>query len=335
MAPLTRARAGPTHVPNKLMEEYYTQRASAGLIITECSMITPDTSAFYGEPGLYTPEQLAAWKKITDSVHGKGGKIFMQIWHAGRAAHPDHNNGAPTVAPSALKIEGTVHTKNGKVENALPRELDVSEIPKIVEIFAVAAKNAVTVAGFDGVEVHAANGYLIDQFLRDGSNKRTDKYGGSLENRSRFLDEVLTAVVAQIGADKVGVRFSPLNSYNSMVDSNPVALSEQVAKVAQKHNLAYVHVMRGDFFGVQKADVVPIFRKNFKNILIANMGYTKDEANEIIAAGQADAVTFGNAFLANPDLPTRFEKNAELNKPDPATYYSGEEKGYTDYPFLA
>ncbi|KAJ3212413.1 hypothetical protein HDU83_005781 [Entophlyctis luteolus] len=335
MAPLTRSRAGPAHIPNKLMEEYYTQRASAGLIITECSMIAPDTSAFYAEPGLYTSEQLAEWKKITDSVHAKGGKIFLQIWHAGRAAHPDNNNGAPTVAPSAIKIEGTIHTKNGKVEQAVPRELDISEIPKLVELFAVAAKNSVTVAGFDGVEVHAANGYIIDQFLRDGSNKRTDKYGGSLENRARLLDEVLAAVVAAIGADKVGVRFSPFNSYNSMIDSDPAALSEHVAKVSQKHNLAYVHVMRGDFFGVQKGDVLPIFRKNFKNTLIANMGYTKDEANAAIAAGEVDAVSFGNAFLANPDLPARFEKNAELNKPDSASFYTDGAKGYTDYPFLA
>ncbi|KAH9143318.1 hypothetical protein AeRB84_012670, partial [Aphanomyces euteiches] len=332
MAPLTRTRAGPTHVPNDLMKEYYTQRASAGLIITECSMILPNTSAFYGEPGVYTQEQLLKWKEITDSVHAKGGKIFMQIWHGGRAAHPDCNDGAENVAPSAIVIEGEVHTPKGKVPNVQPRELRLDEIPAIVQAYATAAKNSIEVAGFDGVEVHGANGYLIDQFLRDGSNKRTDQYGGSLENRTRFLSEVLEAVTAAVGADRVGIRFSPLNSYNSMVDSDPAALSEAVAKISQKFNLAYLHAMRADFFQAQKGDVVPIFRQHFKNTLIVNMGYTKDEANAGIAAGLFDAVAFGTSFLANPDLPARFENGAELNAPDSATFYTPGAKGYTDYP---
>ncbi|RLO11129.1 hypothetical protein DYB28_007924 [Aphanomyces astaci] len=334
MAPLTRTRAGPTHVPNALMAEYYAQRASAGLIVAECTMIAPNTSAFGGEPGLYTSDQFAGWKRVTDAVHAKGGKIFLQIWHGGRAAHPDHNDGHENVAPSALIIEGEVHTSKGKVPNVLPRALTEVEIAEIVQQFATAASNAINEAGFDGVEIHGANGYLIDQFLRDGSNHRTDGYGGSLENRTRFLSEVVDAVTKAVGADKVGIRFSPLNSYNSMLDSNPEALSEQLAKISQQFNLAYVHVMRADFFQAQKGDVVPIFRHHFKNVLIVNMGYTKDEANEAIANGLVDAVAFGTAFLANPDLPARFAQGAELNAPDSATFYTGDAKGYTDYPFL-
>ncbi|CAK4779641.1 unnamed protein product [Aphanomyces euteiches] len=302
LAPLTRARAGPTHVPNDLMKEYYTQRASGGLLITECTMIAPGTT-------------MLKWKEITDAVHAKGGKIFAQIWHAGRAAHPDLNDGAEIVAPSAIAVEGTIHTPNGKVPNVQPRQLGVEELPANVQTFAMAAKNSIELGGFDGVE-------------------RTDEYGGSLENRTRFLSEVLEAVTAAVGADRVGIRFSPLNSYNSMVDSDPAALSEAVAKVAQKHNLAYFHVMRADFDQVQTGDVVPICREHFNNTLIVNMGYTKDEANAGIANGLFDAVAFGTSFLANPDLPARFEKGAELNAPDPSTFYVGGAKGYTDYPFL-
>ncbi|KAH9116655.1 hypothetical protein AeMF1_009443 [Aphanomyces euteiches] len=301
LAPLTRARAGPTHVPNDLMKEYYTQRASGGLLITECTMIAPGTT-------------MLKWKEITDAVHAKGGKIFAQIWHAGRAAHPDLNDGAEIVAPSAIAVEGTIHTPNGKVPNVQPRQLGVEELPANVQTFAMAAKNSIELGGFDGVEVHAANGYLIDQ----STSART----------------MLEAVTAAVGADRVGIRFSPLNSYNSMVDSDPAALSEAVAKVAQKHNLAYFHVMRADFDQVQTGDVVPICREHFNNTLIVNMGYTKDEANAGIANGLFDAVAFGTSFLANPDLPARFEKGAELNAPDPSTFYVGGAKGYTDYPFL-
>ncbi|KAF0708099.1 hypothetical protein As57867_006435, partial [Aphanomyces stellatus] len=238
------------------------------------------------------------------------------------------------VAPSAIVIDGEVHTAKGKVPNVVPRALREDEIPAIVKQFATAAKNSIDVAGFDAVEIHAANGYLIDQFLRESANTRTDKYGGSLENRSRFLVEVIEAVTAAVGSDKVGIRFSPLNSYNSMKTADPLGLSEHVAKISQKYNLAYVHVMRADFFQAQTGDILPIFRKHFKNTLIANMGYTKDEANKSIAAGEVDAVAFGTGFLANPDLPTRFAKDAELNAPDAATFYVGGAKGYTDYPAL-
>ncbi|KAH9110796.1 hypothetical protein AeMF1_014526 [Aphanomyces euteiches] len=339
MPPHTRIRAGPTHVPNDLMKEYYAQRASAGLIIAECSMIAPKTSAFYGEPGVYTQEQLVAWKSITDAVHAKGGKMFMQIWHSGRAAHPIYNDGAENVGPSAIAIDTDITNPLGfadeKLANATPRPLDIAELHALAQLYATAAKNCVDVAGFDGVEIHAANGYLIDSFLRESDNTRTDQYGGSLENRTRFLSDVLGAVTAAIGADKVGIRFSPLNSYNSMKTDDPLAFSEAVAKLSQQFDLAYVHVMRDDFFRLQKADVVPIFRQHFKNALIVNMGYTKDEANAGIAAGLFDAVTFGTPFIANPDLPLRFQLDAPLNTPDTSTFYVGGANGYTDYPFLS
>ena len=333
MAPLTRTRAGYEHLPNALMAEYYALRASAGLIITECTMITPNTSAFAAEPGVYSAEQIEAWKLTTDAVHAKGGKIFMQIWHAGRAAHPDLNGGAPTFSASAIAINGDVHTQNGMVPHVAPQELSVEQIQVIVQEFAQAAKNAIA-AGFDGVEVHAANGYLIDQFLRDGSNKRSDAYGGSFENRARFLSEILTAVSAAIGADRVGVRLSPLNSYNGMIDSDPIALIDYLSKHLNSFNLAYLHLMRADFFQAQKGDVMTVARANYKGVLIGNMGYSGDEAQQAIKDGLLDAVAFGTGFLANPDLPARLKAGAALNAPDASTFYTPGEKGYTDYPTM-
>ncbi|TDR32600.1 alkene reductase [Hydromonas duriensis] len=333
MAPLTRARAGFEHIPNDLMAEHYAQRASSGLIVTECTMIAPNISAFAAEPGIYSDEQIAGWKKVTDAVHAKGGKIFMQIWHAGRAAHPLLNGGIEPVAPSALAIQDEVHTPEGKKPHAVPRELQVNEMPAIVAAFAQAAKNAIA-AGFDGVEVHAANGYLLDEFLRDGANKRTDNYGGSLENRARLLFEVLTAVTAAIGSDRVGVRISPLNSYNSMVDSDPVALTTFLAQRLNEFNLAYLHLMRADFFQAQHGDVVTPAREHFKGTLISNMGYSAEEAEQAIAEGKVDAVAFGTAFLANPDFPARVKAGAPLNAPNPATFYTPGAEGYTDYPVM-
>lgn len=334
MAPLTRARASLTHVPSDLMKEYYTQRASAGLIIAENTMIAPNTSAYIAEPGVYTPEQLDAWKEITDAVHAKGGKIFVQICHAGRTAHPDNNQGIESVAPSAIAVEGETHTLQGKKPFALPRALSLDEIPAIIDQYATAAKNAIQVAGFDGVEVHSGNG-LVDQFLRSSANTRTDQYGGSLQNRARFLTQVLQAVTDAVGADKVGVRFSPLGSFYSMKDEDPIALSEYVAKLSQEFNLAYVHIHRSDILGLQKGDIVPIFRQHFSNTLISNIDYTKDTANEAIEAGQIDAVAFGRLFIANPDLPERFKQDASLNTPDETTFYGPGAKGYTDYPALS
>ncbi len=333
MAPLTRTRAGFEHLPNALMAEYYGQRASAGLIIAECTMIAPHTSAFAAEPGIYSDEQIEGWKLTTKAVHDKGGKIFLQIWHAGRAAHPDLNGGAATYSASAIAIDDVVHTANGKVPHVVPQELSVEQIQQIVQQFAQAAKNAIA-AGFDGVEVHAANGYLIDQFLRDGANQRSDAYGGSFENRARFLSEVLTAVCEAIGSDRVGVRLSPLNSYNSMKDSNPIGLIDYLSKHLNSFNLAYLHLMRADFFQAQTGDVMPVARANYQGVLIGNMGYSGAEAEQAIKDGLLDAVAFGTGFLANPDLPARLREGAALNAPDQSTFYTPGAKGYTDYPTL-
>ena len=333
LAPLTRNRAEAGHLPTDLMTEYYAQRATGGLLITECTMVMPGTSAFIHEPGIYNETQIAAWKKVTTAVHAKGGRIFMQIWHAGRAAHPDINDGVPTVSSSATAIEGDIQTLAGKVPHAVPHALTADEISTIVAAFSQGAKNAMA-AGFDGVEVHGANGYLIDQFLRDTPNQRTDSYGGSLENRTRFLFEVLTAVTSAIGADKVGLRLSPLNSFNSMKDSDPLAFIGFLAEKLNAFKLAYLHVMRADFFGVQKGDALAVARAKYQGVLVGNMGYTAEEAEEAIAAGKLDAVAFGTAFLANPDLPARIQIKAPLNVPDQSTFYTQGAKGYTDYPTL-
>lgn len=333
LAPLTRTRADSGHMPNALMAEYYAQRASGGLLITECTMVMAGTSAFVNEPGIYNDAQIAAWKVVTDAVHAKGGRIFMQIWHAGRAAHPDINDGLPTVSSSAHAVEGDIHTPKGKVPHAVPTALKAEDIPAIVAAYAQGAKNAIA-AGFDGVEVHGANGYLIDQFLRDGANRRTDAYGGPIENRARFLFEVLTAVTAAIGADRVGLRLSPLNSYNSMKDSDPLGWMAYLAEKLNAFKLAYLHVMRADFFQAQHGDVMPVARAHYQGVLIGNMGYSGDEAEAAIAAGKLDAVAFGTAFLANPDLPARLQAKAALNAPDSNTFYTPGPKGYTDYPTM-
>lgn len=330
LAPLTRTRAGVEHMPNDLMAEYYSQRATGGLLITECTMVMPNTSAFVAEPGIYSQEQIEGWKKTTAAVHAKGGRIFLQIWHGGRAAHPDLNGGQASVSSTAVPIEGEINTLAGKVPHASAHALTEAEIPAIVAAYAQGAKNAIE-AGFDGVEVHGANGYLIDQFLRDGANKRTDGYGGTMEKRARFLFEVLTAVTAAIGADRVGLRLSPLNSFNSMVDSDPIALMGYLADRLNAYKLAYLHVMRADFFGVQKRDVMKVARDNYKGVLIGNMGYTPEEAEQAITAGKLDAVAFGTSYLANPDLPERIKAGAALNTPDSSTFYTSGAKGYTDY----
>jgi len=333
MAPLTRARAIDHH-PNELMAEYYSQRASAGLLITECTMVTPETSSFGNDPGIYSDEQIAGWKKVTDAVHAKGGRIFMQIWHAGRAAHPLLNGGRECVAPSAIAIEDETHTPEGKKPYTVPHALTKSEITDIVEDFRKGAANAIA-AGFDGVEVHGANGYLIDEFLRESANQRTDEYGGSLENRCRFLREVLDAVTAEIGSERTGLRLSPLNSFNSMKESDPVSWIKYLGDMLNKYHLAYLHVMRADFFGLQKADVIPAVREVYNGHLMVNMGYSAEEAATLISQNGADSVAFGTAFLANPDLPERIKAGAELNQPDPATFYTSGPEGYTDYPTMS
>ncbi len=335
MAPLTRCRADADHNPTPLMAEYYAQRASAGLIIAEATMVMEGNSSFWMEPGIYSEAQVKGWKTVTDAVHAKGGQIVLQLWHGGRACHPLLNNGAQPVAPSAIPITGDeVHTPEGKKPYVTPSELRDDEIPGIVAGFKKAAENA-KAAGFDGVEVHGSNGYLLDEFLRDGANKRSGSYGGSIENRARLMLEVLDAAISVWGADRVGLRISPLNSYNSMIDSDPVALTTYIAEQTSARGLAYLHVMRSDFFQQQTGDVMTPARAAFKGVLVGNMGYTADEADKAIASGQLDAVAFGVPFLANPDLPARIASKAELNAPDAARFYSPGPKGYTDYPALS
>jgi N-ethylmaleimide reductase len=335
MAPLTRCRADADHNPTPLMAEYYAQRASAGLIIAEATMVMEGNSSFWMEPGIYSDAQIQGWKVVTDAVHAKGGQIVLQLWHGGRACHPLLNGGAQPVAPSAIPITGDeVHTPEGKKPYVTPRELRDDEIPGIVAGFKKAAENA-KAAGFDGVEVHGANGYLLDEFLRDGANKRTGPYGGSIENRARLMLEVLDAVISVWGANRVGLRISPLNSYNSMLDSDPVAITTYIAQQCSARGIAYLHVMRADFFQAQQGDVMTPARAAFKGVLVGNMGYAADEAEQAIASGQLDAVAFGVPFLANPDLPARIASKAELNVPDAARFYSPGPKGYTDYPALS
>jgi N-ethylmaleimide reductase len=331
MAPLTRSRTEGNHIPTAMMAEYYGQRASAGLIIAEATMVAQGNSAFIAEPGIYSPEQVAGWKKVTDTVHAKGGKIFLQLWHGGRACHPNLNQGQETVAPSAIAIQGDIHTPQGKVSHVVPRALKDEEIPGIIETFRKAAQNAKE-AGFDGVEIHGANGYLLDQFLRDSSNKRQGPYGGSLENRAKLLLQVTDAAISVWGAERVGVRISPLNSYNSMKDSDPVGLTLYVAQQLNQRKIAYLHLMRADFLGLQSGDVVTPAREGFKGVLVGNMGYTPSEAHEAVGKKILDAVAFGHHYVSNPDLVACIEKNIPLVEPDASTFYTPGPKGYIDYP---
>ncbi len=334
MAPLTRCRADENHVPTDLIAEHYAQRATGGLLIAEATMAIEGNSAFWREPGIYSDAQVEGWKKVTDAVHAEGGKIFLQIWHGGRACHPALNDGKQPVAPSAIAITNTdVHTPEGKQNYTEPRALGDAEIPTIIEGFVKAAENAKR-AGFDGVEVHGANGYLLDEFLRDGSNLREGPYGGSVENRARLLLEVIEAVSKVWGADRVGVRLSPLNSFNSMKDSDPVGLMTWLSQKLSDFGLAYLHLMRADFLGEQQMDVVTPVREHYKGNLIVNMGYSPQEAQQVVSEGIADAVAFGVPFIANPDLPRRIKEGAELNQADPKTFYTQGREGYNDYPFL-
>ncbi|MFN5194757.1 MAG: alkene reductase [Cyanobacteriota bacterium] len=332
MAPLTRCRAEEGHVPGPLRAEHYGQRASAGLIVAEATMAMEGNSAFWHEPGIHNQAQIEGWRLTTEAVHRAGGRIVLQIWHGGRACHPLLNGGRQPVAPSAIAIAGDeVHTPEGKQPYVVPRELTDAEIPAIVEGFRQAARNAMA-AGFDGVEVHGANGYLLDQFLRDGTNRRSGPYGGPLEHRARLLLEVLEAVAAE--TPLMGLRLSPLNSFNDIADSDPIGLTTWLARRLNDLPLAYLHMMRADFLGRQQGDVLTSVREHYRGVLVATTGYTASEAEAAIAAGAVDAVAFGTAFLANPDLPERFRRGAPLNAPDPATYYSPGPAGYTDYPAL-
>lgn len=336
MAPLTRNRAGEGGVPHDLNVVYYSQRATAGLIVTEATPISPMAHGYPALPGIYTDAQVAGWKKITDAVHAKGGKIVLQLWHVGRISHPSLLDGAQPVAPSAIQPAGKAFTYKGLVDYVEPRALLLGELPGIIADFVHATKCALA-AGFDGVEVHAANGYLLDQFLRDGSNTRDDNYGGSIENRARFLMEVMKAVVETAGSDKVGLRISPVNPFNDMKDTNPQVLFNYVTEQLNQFNIAYLHVVEGGIHGGGESDPFDFYamRKLFKGSYMANLSYDKERGNAAIASGHADVIAYGVPFIANPDLVERFKKDAPLNQADSKTFYGGTEKGYTDYAFLS
>ena len=333
MAPLTRARAGTRHVPNALMAEYYGQRAGAGLIITECTMVAADASAFIAEGGIFDDATVAGWRLVTDAVHAKGGKIIMQIWHPGRAAHSGIN-GVQPISSSAKAIAGTTHTLKGKEAYEVPRALETAEIPGIVALFRAAAER-VKAAGFDGVQIHGAHGYLIDQFLRDGLNDRNDAYGGSLEGRARLLLEVVDAASAVLGAGRVGVRISPLVPFNDMHDSNPAALVEYVARQLDARKLGHFEVRHDQHDRPEELALAKIARAHFKGALLLNGGFDQASGEAAIAEGRADAIVYGKPFIANPDLPARFARHAPLNAVNFERLYGGGGDGYTDYPALA
>lgn len=336
MAPMTRSRALEGNVPNPMSVTYYEQRATAGLIISEGAQVSPQGVGYIRTPGIHSAEQVEGWKKVVSAVHKKGGKIFLQLWHVGRASHPDFHNGELPVAPSALGFEGEAFTPQGRKKTVVPRALELSEIPSIVEQFRNAAQNAKD-AGFDGVEIHGANGYLLDQFTRDGANKRTDAYGGSVENRIRLPLEVTKAVMSVIGAERVGYRVSPNNPFNGMSDSNPVETFSALAKGLDALGIGYLHILEaisGQMHNPNVTPVTPVLRTIFKGAYIVNGGYDKAAANSVLERDGADLVAFGVPFISNPDLVERMEKNAPLNAPDFATFYMGEEKGYIDYPTL-
>ncbi|VVS93526.1 alkene reductase [Desulfoluna spongiiphila] len=334
MAPLTRSRAGEGNVPHALNVEYYAQRATAGLIISEATQISPQGVGYPWTPGIHSPEQVAGWSQVTGAVHNKGGRIYLQLWHVGRISHPSlQPNGEKPVAPSALVPAGESFTPTGMAPFETPRELGVEEIPCIVAQYAAAAENAMA-AGFDGVEIHGANGYLIDQFLRDGTNRRTDAYGGNIGNRGRFLKEVTEAILKVVEPGRVGVRLSPENTFNDIRDSEPQATFEAVAEMLSFYRLAYLHVVEGDFVSGEKRLDYSRIKERFRGPYMANAGYTKDRAEQSLRRGETDLVSFGALYIANPDLVARFEQDAPLAEPDEATYYGGGEEGYTDYPAL-
>jgi N-ethylmaleimide reductase len=336
MAPLTRMRA-PDFVPTELMAHYYVQRASAGLIISEATAVSPQGIGYPNIPGIYNDAQIKAWKKITEAVHLKGGRIFLQLWHVGRISHPDFHKGELPVAPSAITPQGNAVTYQGMQPYVTPRALTLEEIPSIVEQYRVAAKNALA-AGFDGVEIHGANGYLLDQFLRDGSNQRNDLYGGTLENRCRLLLEVVSAVTRVWGAERVGIRLSPSGTFNDMSDSDPEKLFVYLLGQLNRFDLAYLHIvdaLDGDIRHGAKVVDLSLLRRAYLGSFIVCGGYDYARASYAIAYELADAVAFGQLYIANPDLVERFKIGAPLNAAESSTFYGGNEKGYTDYPFLS
>ena len=335
MAPLTRNRAAAGNVPSPLAATYYTQRASAGLLIAEATQICPEGQGYIATPGIHSAAQIAGWKAVTAAVHAAGGRIVLQLWHVGRISHTSlQPGGVAPVAPSAIAAQAKTFTAEGLVDVSAPRALRLDEIPALVRTYATAARNAIA-AGFDGVEVHAANGYLIDQFLRDGSNRRSDAYGGPIEHRARLLVEVTAAVAAAIGADRVGVRLSPAASFNDVHDSAPQSLFEYAVQQLDALRIAYVHVIEGETGGTRDVDFdFAALRRRFRGTWMVNNGYDRASAAAAINAGAADLVAFGRLFIANPDLVRRLRENAALNALDASTLYGGDAHGYTDYPAL-
>jgi N-ethylmaleimide reductase len=336
MAPLTRNRALAGLVPNPLAVEYYGQRASAGLLITEASQVSQQGQGYQDTPGIYSKEQVAGWRKVTDGVHARGGRVFIQLWHVGRISHVDlQENGQPPVAPSAIRAKGKTFVGGTFADVSEPRALALEEIPGIIESFKRATVNALE-AGFDGVEIHGANGYLLEQFAKDGTNKRTDAYGGSIENRARLMLEVAKVVTAEAGPERTGIRISPVTPANDISDSNPQALYDYIVDGLAALKLVYIHVVEGATGGPR--DIAPFdygsLRKRFTGAYIANNAYDFELATKVLAANEADLIAFGKPYLANPDLVERLKRGAPLNAPDKATFYGGGAKGYTDYPAL-
>lgn len=336
LAPMTRSRALAGCVPTPLAATYYAQRASAGLLVTEGTQVSPQGVGYLRTPGMHSSAQVAGWKVVTDAVHAAGGRVFAQLWHVGRVSHADFHDGQPPVAPSAIRIEGDTFTPTGRQPFSTPRALPLAEIPGVVAQFRTAAGNA-KAAGFDGVELHGANGYLLDQFLRDGANVRPDSYGGSLANRARFPLEVVDAVVDVWGPSRVGYKIAPAFAMLGMSDSNPVATFSYLTEALSRRGLLYLHVTE-PIAGPQAVDVAnrmtPTLRRLFDGTLIVNGGYDRASGEHAVAAGEADLVAYGVPLLANPDLAERFRLDAPLNAPDMTTFYTGEERGYTDYPTL-
>jgi N-ethylmaleimide reductase len=333
MAPMTRIRAGTTHIPNALMQTYYAQRASAGLVLTEATMIAADACAFTGEGGIFDHACIAGWTEVTSAVHAAGGLIMVQLWHPGRAAHSLLNGAQPISSTDRAIRDATIHTPRGAQPCEMPRRLRLEELPGIVDIFRDASQSALA-AGFDGVQIHGAHGYLLDQFLRDGVNDRTDEYGGSLANRAKLLLEVTDAAIGVLGAGRVSVRISPLVGFNDITDSNPPALVEYVARALSERNIAFFELRHADFRAPDEQQLAAIARRHFRGPLFVNGGYDYTGATGALERGDADAIVFGGAFIANPDLVERFRRKQALNATEPTTVYVPGAEGYTDYPSL-
>lgn len=330
MAPLTRCRASAGRVPNDLMAEYYAQRAGAGLILSEATSVTPMGVGYPDTPGIWSDEQVEGWRKITKAVHEKGGLIFLQLWHVGRISHSSYLNGELPVAPSAVQAAGHVSLVRPITEFETPRALELDEIKDVIAAYKTGAENAKK-AGFDGVEIHGANGYLLDQFLQDSTNKRDDAYGGSIENRARLMLEVTDAVLEVWSKDRVGMHLAPRMDAHDMGDSTRLETFSYVARELGKRGIAFICTREH----IADDSISPALKKEFGGLLISNESLSKDSAERLINDGKADAVAFGKLYIANPDLAERFVAGADLNEPNPETFYGGGAEGYTDYPFMA